>query len=69
MLWKKLKFQLLRIGKNNKIKEDTVLFTHEYTIVIDRITTVKDLGIQVDDNMRYTRHITKAVTKTRQKAG
>ena len=26
MLWNKLKFQLLRIGRNERLKDDTVLF-------------------------------------------
>ena len=44
--------QLLRLGKTNGLKDDTLLFSPEMEHVIERKTYVKDLGVLVDENLK-----------------
>ena len=69
MAWNKLKFQILRIGLDEKLKEDTKLLAPDKKLVIERKIIIKDLGILVDEKMKYSDHIQKAISKARQKIG
>ena len=63
------KFQLLRFGDNNDIKDDTIYFRDNMSNVIDQFETVKDLGIIMNNQANFNDHLEKAVRKSRQKMG
>ena len=63
------KFQLLRFGDNNDIKDDTIYFTDNMSNVIDQFETVMDLGIIMNNQANFNDHLEKAVRKSRQKMG
>ena len=69
MAWNKLKFQLLRLGKSEYIKENTILCGQEFYSIIERKQVIKDLGVLVDDKITYSSHIKKSLAKTRRKIG
>ena len=43
-----MKFQVLRVGRNNAILENTTLFSPDYGEVVESKEVTKDLGIMVD---------------------
>jgi ribonuclease P/MRP protein subunit RPP40 len=63
------KFQVLRMGGNRSLAEDTLLFTPGYTDPIIPSDTVKDLGILVDAGCNFGAQRDAAVTKTMAKCG
>ena len=63
------KFQLVRYGKNEKIKDDTLYFTDNMEDVIERYEKLKDLGVIMNDKADFTDHVTNVTKKTRQKMG
>ena len=69
MRWNDLKFQVLRLGTNHQIIEDTTLFSPDFGEVVEAKDTIKDLGILVDRQLSYVEQLYKAVNKTKQKAG
>ena len=69
MRWNDLKFQVLRLGPREEIKENTVIFSPDYGEVVEAKPVIKDLGILVDDCVNYESQLYKAVSKTKQKAG
>ena len=68
MSFNKGKFQLLRIGHNNELKNSTNLFTGEMDSIIEQKDSVKDLGILVDENMKYKSQKNAAYIRARRKA-
>ena len=63
------KFQLMRFGNNEEIKENTIYFTENMSEVIDPFETIKDLGVIMNNKATFTDHIEKAIKKARQKLG
>ena len=63
------KFQLLRYGPNENIKKDTLYFTSNMEEVIDQFSSLRDLGIIMSDDAKFSAHIDKVITKVRQKVG
>ena len=59
MQWNESKFQILRVGNNTALEEETILFTPNYIEVIDVKDIVKDLGVLVDDRFFYDMQILK----------
>ena len=53
MVWNTVKFQLLRMGPNKDMIENTYIFSPNYGEVIPESDHVKDLGILVDSNLSY----------------
>ena len=49
MQWNDLKFQVLRLGSKTDIIENTRIFSPNYGEVVKAKSTIKDLGILVDD--------------------
>ena len=47
------KFQLLRLGPNQEMKDDTSIFTGDYDGLITPSLDVKDLGVQVDQDWTF----------------
>ena len=68
MRWNELKFQLLRIGPNINLKENTLIFSPEYSDIVENKDVIKDLGIMIDEDISYIYQLNKAVNKTRQKS-
>ena len=62
------KFQVLRMGKHQDIKDGTMLFTGGMDHIITQVDQTKDLGIQMDDIGDFKAQQQAAVAKTRQKA-
>ena len=48
MRWNDMKFGLMRFGKDQNIKDDSILFTPGFENVIDSKDIIKDLGIKID---------------------
>ena len=67
MRWNDLKFQILRIGKNEVLKDNTLIFSPNYQEIIERKEVIKDLGILVDHDLNYKAQFDAALAKTRQK--
>lgn len=63
------KFQLLRYGPNENIKKDTLYFTSNMEEVINQFSSLRDLGIIMSDDAKFSAHIDKVTTKVRQKVG
>ena len=60
------KFELLRYGKNQDIKESTSYFGPNSRI-IEQTQCVKDLGIKMSDTFSFTDRIDRVCNKDRQK--
>ena len=63
------KFQVLRYGPNNELKENTNYFTGNMEDIIEQVNAVKDLGVILSDNAKFEDQIDKVCLKSRQKAG
>ena len=63
------KFQVLRYGYNQEIKENTVYFTNEMEDVIEQFDNLRDLGVIMTDDAKFSKHIDKVVKQVRQKVG
>ena len=63
------KFQVMRYGPNESLKEDTMYFTEEMNEVIEQFETLRDLGVIVSDDATFDAHIDHVVKKVRQKTG
>ena len=64
MRWNDSKFQVLRLGKSETLKEEIHLFFHDYTEVIERIEAVKDLGVMVEQGLDFKIQRQKSLTMT-----
>ena len=62
------KFQLLRLGSNTSIKNETILFTDNLNEVLIPTTNIKDLGIIVDDQGDFKLQRQQAILKAKRKA-
>ena len=60
---------MLRIGRNEELKKDTLFFTPKYNDIIEVKTTIKDLGVLIDDNMTYQSQMNMAISKANKKLG
>ena len=63
------KFQLLRYGNNEEIKNNTIYFTTNMKEVIDQLSSLRDLGVIMSDSARFDDHIEKVATTVRRKIG
>ena len=63
------KFELFRVGKDKSLKDNTLYFTPGYTDMITPTDSLRDLGIQLDEDMKFTSHINKTEATIRQKTG
>ena len=63
------KFQLLRYGPNESVKEDTFYFTGDGEEIIDRFENLKDLGVIMNQEATFNDHVTHIEKKVRQKIG
>ena len=63
------KFQVIRYGKNQQIKDDTLYLTGYMSEVIEDFTTLRDLGVILSVDGTFNDHVNHMVKKVRQKIG
>ena len=63
------KFQILRYGRNQELKEETMYFTPEMEETIEPFNTLRDLGVIMNDQANFNDHIEHVAKKVRQKIG
>ena len=69
MLFNGGKFQLLRYGINEDLKNSTLYFTDNTEHIIERFSSVRDLGVILSENGKFEDHLEKVSKKVRQKVG
>ena len=62
------KFELLRYGKNEAVKENTVYFSGDENIIEEK-EVLRDLGVQMNNQANFDDHISKVCQKVKQKSG
>ena len=65
--WNDLKFQMLRIGRNQELKENTLILNRDQNKIVESEDVIKDLGIKVDNELNYHQKLSAAINKTEQK--
>ena len=63
------KFQLVRFGNNEDIKNETIYFTGDNEEIIERFDKLRDLGIIMNQKATFEDHVTHIEKKVRQKIG
>ena len=69
MLFNGKKFEMLRYGKNEDLKNSTMYLTPGAEDFIEVKEDLRDLGIQMADNAKFSIHISNVCAKVRQKCG
>jgi ribonuclease P/MRP protein subunit RPP40 len=69
MEWNGTKFQALRMGSNQTLREESLLFTPNFEDPIEEMELVKDLGVFMDRLGTFGPQRAKANAKAKQKAG
>ena len=69
MLFNGSKFQILRYGSNEELKTDTLYFTDNTENIIERFSSLRDLGVILSDDGKFDSHIEKVSKTVRQKVG
>ena len=69
MKWNASKFMALRMGANNSLREDILLFTPDFDTPIEETEEARDLGVTMDHCGTFRSQREKANAKTNQKAG
>ena len=59
------KFQVLRYGKCNELKRDTLYFSPDMNSVIEEVDNCRDIGVQLQNDRSFDVHIDKVVKKCR----
>ena len=62
------KFELLRYGKNEEIKLNTIYFSADDNIIEEK-EVLRDLGVQMNNKADFSDHIRKVCQKVKQKSG
>ena len=63
------KFQVLRYGNNKELKENTLYFTENTESIIEEFTELRDLGIILSNDAKFSKHVDKVANTVRQKTG
>ena len=63
------KFQVVRYGQNEELKNSTEYFAGNFEEIIERFETIRDLGVQLSDDASFNEQVEKVVKKARQKSG
>ena len=69
MEYNEKKFLVLRYGKNEELKNDTLYMTGDKVSLIDQVNQCKDLGITMEDSDLFQQQIEKTCSKAKQKCG
>ena len=68
MLFNGKKFEILRYGTNANLKESTVYFTPNYNDVIEEKDSLRDLGIIMTNDGKFSNHVEHVCSKVKQKS-
>ena len=63
------KFEVMRYGSNINIKESTVYFTPNFDDVIEEKDNLRDLGIIMTNDGKFSNHVEHVCSKVKQKSG
>ena len=63
------KFQVVRYGHDEEIKDDTLYFTEDTTDIIKRFDKLRDLGVIFNDEATFSDHVQHVEKKVKQKIG
>ena len=63
------KFEVLRYGRNQELKESTSYFTPNFDDIIEEKNNLRDLGIIMSDDATFSSHVESVCSKVRQKSG
>ena len=63
------KFQVVRYGRNQVLKEETMYFTGGMESVIEEVENVRDLGVILTNDARFDAQVEQVCKKSTQKAG
>ena len=63
------KFELIRFGSNQHLKENTVYFTPNQESIIEEKESLRDLGVIISNDLTFSNHVDKVCSKFSQKAG
>ena len=63
------KFQVVRYGKDENLKNETLYFTENTENIVERQEVVRDLGVMMSDDGSFKDQIEKVAKKVRQKTG
>ena len=63
------KFQVVRYGKDENLKNETLYFTENTENIVERQEVVRDLGVLMSDDATFKDQIEKVAKKVRQKIG
>ena len=69
MEFNKKKFQVLRYGENEALKNETSYFSGNFEELIERFEKIRDLGVELSDDGAFDDHVEKVCKKARQKSG
>ena len=69
MVFNGTKFQVVRYGQNEELKEDTLYFTEDTGDIIERFDKLRDLGVILNEEATFSDHIQHVEKKVRQKIG
>ena len=69
MIFNGTKFEVLRYGKNEELKNTCNYLTPDAGELIERKELLKDLGIKMNDKADFSDHVNFVTTKVRQRAG
>ena len=59
------KFQVVRYGPNEELKNNTEYFAGNYEEVIERFNSIRDLGVQMSDDASFNEQIEKSLQKVK----
>ena len=62
------KFEALRYGKNQELKNSTCYFTPKFKDLIEEKNSTRDLGIIMSDDATFSIHVEQVCSKVRQKS-
>ena len=63
------KFEILRYGRNQTLKESTHYFTSNHEEIIEEKESLRDLGIIMSNDGSFSNHVEHVCSKVRQKSG
>ena len=66
MCWNQTKFQVLRVGKNEDLKNSTFYLSADNEVIEEK-ETLRDLGITVNNQGTFDDHISNVCVKVKQK--
>ena len=61
------KFQVVRYGQNEELKNSTEYFAGNFEEIIERFETIRDLGVQLSDDASFDEQVEKVVKKASKK--